>query len=193
MTDQETPAESDIKILWHYDTEDADLQERQWTLKDESRTLNFTGTRLASVSSGRDKRPRWTTIDVYRTAGGAYVGYRVGISLVVHDVGCMSIAGKRLPGFESPRLSDVPLDKRIPCSECRPEVASAFKNDPASLRFEVNRYWSTIAETAEQLYEELHTTRRGEKTLSYLAATLLVNAAKHDAQMSSIVENHRLG
>ena len=186
-------ADTDVKIQWHYETEDADLEERRWTIKDESRTLNFTGAKLASVSSGRDKRPRWTTIDVYRTAGGAYIGYRVGVSLIAHDSTCASALGKRLPGFDSPRFADIDIDSRVPCSECRPDIEAAFKNDPNSLRFETNRYWSTIAETAEQLYEELHTTRHGEKTLSYLAATLLVNAAKHDAQMSAVVEAHKLG
>lgn len=187
-----TQGNSDIKIQWHYDIGDPDLTETQHSLKDESRTLNFTGVLLASVSSGRDKRPRWTEIQVYRTSGGTYIGYRVGVSQIVHDLSCMSISGKRLPGFESVRSSGEPIENRVPCSECRPDVKKAFETDPASLRFEVNRYWSTITETAEELYQDLHTIRHGEKTLSYLAATLLVNAAQYDAQISSVVEAHDL-
>ncbi|QGT55142.1 hypothetical protein SEA_FORZA_181 [Gordonia phage Forza] len=184
--------DSDVQIQWHYDVEKPDLALETYKLRDESRTLAFTGVKLASISSGRDSRPRWTKIEIYRTKGGAFIAYRIGVSTVVHSITCMTIGGKRLPGPESIPAWEMSIEKRTPCNICRPNIKQALADDPQSLRLEVNRYWTAMCDTAEELYKELHTTRHGELTLSYLATTLLVNAAQHDAQISAVVEEHKL-
>ncbi|QGF20332.1 hypothetical protein SEA_SIXAMA_182 [Gordonia phage Sixama] len=184
--------DSDVQIQWHYDIDKPDLEPRQHSLRDESRTVSFTGVKLASISSGRDSRPRWTQIEIYRTSGGVFIASRVGVSTIVHTISCMSVSGKRLPGPESLRPDDIPMNKRTPCNICRPDIEAALRDDPQSLRLEVNRYWTAVAETAEKLYDKLHTMRRGEFTLSYLATTLLISAAENDAQIAGVVESHKL-
>lgn len=184
-----TTQSNDVQIQYHYDIEEPELKTQQWTLRDESRTVKFSGVKLASVSSGRDNRPRWTVIDIYRTAGGVFIGHRVGKSLIVHDVGCDNIPGKRLPGIEKCETS---IEDRVPCHICKPNIQKALQTDPASLRIEVDRYWTSVTESAEQLFNDLHTIRHGDRTLSYLATTLLTKAAEHDAQISAVVEKHGL-
>ena len=183
---------SDVQIEYNYVIGDSDLTVKPRAVHDDSRTINFTGVLLSSISSARTGRLRWTVIEVYRTDGGLFVGHRVGRSLIVHDVSCMSISGRRLPGLEVVKNSDTPIDQRMPCPECKPKIQKAYSDDPLSLRVEIDRHWTSICDSAEQLYDELHTTRHGARSLSYMASTLLVNAAQHDAEISGVVENHKL-
>ena len=184
---------SDVKIEYNYEVGDADLTVKSHSVHDDSRTINFTGVLLSSISSARAGRLRWTVIEIYRTDGGLFVGHRVGRSLVVHDVSCMTISGRRLPSVEAVKSSDVPVEQRSSCTECRPNIRQALSEDPLSLRVEVDRHWTSICDSAEKLYDELHTTRHGARSLSYMASTLLVNAAQHDAEISAVVESHNLG
>ena len=184
--------DSDIKIQWHYGVTNADLTSKQYSLHDKSRTVAITGVLLGGISSARDNRSRWTDIKLYRTDGGIFVAYRVGYSSVIHDMSCVTVAGKQLPGPEGLKKTEVPIRDRVACPVCRPQVKRALDEDPMSLRLEVNRYWISIAETAEDLYHDLHTTRHGEQTLSFLAVTLLLNAAQYDPQISAVIEEHKL-
>lgn len=183
---------SDLKIEYNYMTGTPDLEVKSRSVHDDSRTVNFTGVELARISSKRSGRLRWTEIEIYRTDGGLFVAHRIGRSVVVHDVSCMSISGKRLPGIEMIKNTDIPIESRVGCVECKPNIAKAMSIDPLSIRVETDRHWTSICESAEQLFNELHTTRHGERSLSYMASTLLVNAAEHDAEISGVVENHKL-
>ncbi|AKJ72613.1 hypothetical protein PP301_gp109 [Gordonia phage GMA2] len=190
--------DSDVQVQWNYRTDPPDMQLKTVTVRDESRSLTFTGVKLASISSKRDDRPRWTAIDLYRTKGGAFIAYRVGRSNVVHEATCDVIAGKRLPGPEgyakqkaSRAAAEVPV-ACVACTICRPDIEKMLHSDPAALRYEVDRHWTTMTADVEQLYQDLHTTRRGERSISYLARTLLVNAAENDPQISSLVETHKM-
>lgn len=183
---------NDVTVAWHYDAGDRDLEEKPRVVQDDSRTLTFTGVKLTGVSSAKPGRARWTNLDIYRTNGGLFVAYRTGMTTVAHDVSCVSISGRRLPGLEGVRPSDTPIVERTPCATCNPNIAKALE-DPASLRFEMNRHWTVITSTAEELYRELHTVRRGVEALSYLARHALTQAAEHDAQISEIVDKYLLG
>lgn len=187
-----TQSDHDMQIKYNYEVEEPDLRTKSWSVHDQSRTVDFTGVRLAGISSIRPGRPRWTNITLYRTSGGLYIGYRVGVSLVVHDISCMSISGKRLPGIETIKPGATPAPERVACQICRPNIVQSLKDDPASIRVEVDRHWTAICDTPEELYQELHTMRQGEKTFSYMASTLFVNAAENDPLIAEVVRTHSL-
>ncbi|QBZ72784.1 hypothetical protein SEA_GODONK_196 [Gordonia phage GodonK] len=163
----------------------SDLESKQWTFNDGSRTVKFNGVRLSSVSSEREGRPRWTEIEAYRTDGGYYVLHRIGVSAIVHSINCDQIAGKQLPGAPDVKPEEIRVEDRQPCPFCRPDVRQSLAEDPASLRIEVDRHWIAVCATAAEAVESLHTRRNDTKMLSFLAQTLIRNAGEHDAEMAS--------
>lgn len=187
MTDKKYAPDVVVEYESAGDDDGSDLTPKQWSLHDGSRSVKFPGIRLATVSSEREGRPRWTEIEAYRTEGGYYVLHRVGVSAIVHQLNCDQIAGKQLPHAPDVKPEEIPVLDRTPCSFCRPNIEDSLRDDPASLCIEVDRHWLAVCETAAAAVEALHTRRNGAsgaKTLSFLAQTLIRNAGAHDAEMS---------
>jgi EXLDI family protein len=62
-------------------TEDI-ITTKSWVVRDEERDVRFVGVLLASTSSRRDGKRRWSEVDIYRTEGGNYVVARCGRSSI---------------------------------------------------------------------------------------------------------------
>lgn len=160
-------------------------------IKNGGRKVAFTGRLLSRVSSERAHAPRWTMMALYRTVRGMYVIHRVGMTRVYHTPDCPLAAINRLPyGHELP---DGPPDSEMmaslaPCRDCRP-----LASDPSiQLRFERERHWTGMAETADDAIDMLHRSDNGQRSLPWIATNLLNEAAKTDPDLASAYETERI-
>lgn len=173
------------------DTVTVVAQDTPIEVKNGGRKVSFTGRLLSRVTSERAHAPRWTTMELYRTTRGLYVVHRVGVSKVYHTPDCELAQVNRLPyGHELPdgQPSKEKLQNMASCSECRPSIT-----DPASdLRFERERHWSGIAETPEAAIDMLHRNDNGQRSLPWIAANLLNEAAIHDRELANAYETERI-
>jgi hypothetical protein len=149
-------------------------------VRDGGRIVRFTGTLLAKVTSERKRASRWTVIEIFRTSRGMYVVHRVGISHVYHTSDCAQAITNRLPyGHEIP---GGPPDTSglTACSTCNPLPADG----DATLRFERDRHWAGVADTADAVVDMLHRTEAGSRSMPWISANLLSEASKTDADIA---------
>lgn len=145
------------------------------------RTVRFVGVLLAQVSSERKSSPRWTVAELYRTTRHLYVIHRVGRSVVFHGADCNLARQNRLPyGHEVPggvQVDDVA--GRYPCVTCNP----LSTDPPETLRYEQDRHWTTITETAQEALERLYRNDSGTRWLPWINAKLIEQARVRDAEI----------
>lgn len=154
-----------------------------YRLRDGGRLVTFDGLLLASVTSERPDVSRWTEIEIYETRSGMLVVHRVGVSAIVHLQNCPQIGEKQLPGIADLKPDEFAIDSRDPCAVCRPDIQYLLTEDPASLRFERDRHWVGISDTAPSMIESLHSSRNGARALSSLATSAIETAAQANAEV----------
>lgn len=155
------------------------------------RKLSFTGRLLSRVSSERPTAARWTVMELFRTQNGLYVVHRVGVSRVFHTSDCTLAQSNRLPyGHEMPggTPSAEAVANYTPCRDCRP-----LSSDPSeTLRFEKERHWAGVAQTAEAAVDMLHRNDNGQRSLPWIAANLLNEASRVDSPIASAYATERI-
>lgn len=160
-------------------------------VKNGGRKVAFNGRLLSRVSSERPHAPRWTVMELYRTTRGMYVVHRVGLSKVYHTPDCSLADINRLPyGHELPggAPSSEKMKSLAPCADCRP-----LSTDPSmQLRFERERHWSGVADNASAAVDMLYRTDNGKRSMPWIAASLIAEAAVYDNELARAYETEKI-
>lgn len=145
-----------------------------YEVKDGRRTLQFEGSLLGESTSWRTGSFRWIEFKLYRTLGGQYILYRVGVSLVFHVAACPLVKKYGLQE-ENP---DVLSESATPCPECHPTFSAPVVFP------EKYRHWAAITEDAEAVMDALYKyDDNGSRYLTKVAERLLDQASEVDAQV----------
>lgn len=147
--------------------------------------MTFFGTEIARVNSDDGNKGRWTELILWKKQNGGYVVQRLGRSIVYHDPKCHKITG-RTDGL-------LPVDEPDPSTETYAcEFCDPDRNKEPVL-METDKIWAKSADDAEWLERVLRSPIRytREVGLSYLARTLLNNAAKEDEAIEKVL--HAIG
>lgn len=167
--------------------------QKEFRVRDGGRMVVFNGVKLSFATSERMDSTRWTEIEIYVTEGGNFICHRVGVTAIIHDIGCIQTHGKRLPSIWDIKQDELKLEERVPCPVCQPDVQKLLKTSPASLVVETDRHWVSISETAQAMIKSLYTTRDGSKSLSSIASTAIMDAAEHNDEIYKAYTNVKIG
>lgn len=136
-------------------------------------TVMFDGVQLGfSTTEESLDTHRWTEVTIYRTAAGAYVVCKAGLSRIVHAYGsnCSSTA----------RTVDATYDDAIACVKCQPDLI----NDELFLE-EVDRSYVHVSATPSGVIESLYSTdANGVTYMTTTARRALRQASAADADLS---------
>lgn len=145
-----------------------------YTVRDGSRSLKFDGKVLATSSSKRPDSTRWIEFTLYKTDGGSYVLYRVGVSLVFHSSTCSLV--KKYGLHEETPFNLSP--ESVPCDECSPTFAEPLVYP------EQFRYWTLVTKDADAVLDALYKPGDyNERYLTRVARTLLEKASDEDVDL----------
>lgn len=145
-----------------------------YTVRDGARTLKFEGEKLAFSSSERPGSFRWIEFTLYKTEGGSYVLYRVGVSLVFHSSVCHLV--KKYGLHEETPFNLV--QDAAPCEECTPSHSEPLVYP------EQFRYWTLVSKDADAVLDALYKSGEfGERYLTRVARQLIETAADNDVDL----------
>lgn len=145
-----------------------------YTVRDGARSLRLEGVKLADSTSKLRGKPRWIEFQLYKTAKGQYVIYRVGESIVYHAAGCKTVDRHELV----PADGDTIGGSFVPCYECRPVLT----NPESTVYPEVPRHYVLVCNDARGVVNALmKTDENGVEYLTKVARVLLEQAAKKDS------------
>ncbi len=148
-------------------------------VRDGLRLLTFDGHLLASVSSRESiEKDRWTTMAVFRTAGGSYILEKVGRSMRLHMPGCSDIL-KDLPLFEQAHPGEDPEEGYSWCTICSPAIGEEY--NITELLCEEDRYWATLSTDPKVIIEALYRKREGYTRLPRISVQLLTDLCLVDS------------
>lgn len=157
-------------------------QAQKYTVRDEHRSLEFTGVQLAAASSENEYVQRWTEIEVYKTQAGKFVVHRAGVSLTYHRLDAPCASGKVV------RFEDLDAVAES-CKDCKPP----HKEDAMArlkVRREMDRHSAEVVEGVEALVAALSLRRpNGSPYLSAVAADVLNQAAENDTEINAVVHS----
>lgn len=176
----------DTFAMVDYEASDNDPQfseVRKYWLPDPVLSRDITGVVIAAITTEDPDQPRWTTMDLYRTSDGRYVYYRVGHSLVYHDLGGYS--GACRSGVTT-APDDLP-DEAEPCAKCRPPL-----EPDGPVRMEESLPAIFVCDDVPGVLQALVKTRNGGTTISRPAQRLLADARRRDEAFRSYQGVERL-
>lgn len=149
---------------------------QQYSVKDGTRELRFTGTRLSASSSRIGDKPRWVEFELYVTQKGSYVLSRVGKSIYYHGDDCYTVTRNRLSAVDE---SDLAVEA-IPCPECKPA-----RINPEGVYPETPRYWAQSSDSPQGVIASLMQYDENQtEYLTNVARRLLEDASEVDARIS---------
>jgi hypothetical protein len=154
---------------------------KQYTRRDATHPVRFTGIQLAFESTETDNALRWTELELFKVTEGKFAGWyflhRVGQSVVYHK--------PKACGFGVQTSWDkVPTDAE-PCPVCKPGPGQQVEVWLESPRPNIDR-----CETPEHVENVLlmKPRRDGSRFLSTPARNLLAKAAQSDAGIKALTE-----
>lgn len=149
-------------------------------VKDGTQVLTFQGDLLAKSSSWKAGNYRWVEFELYRTAKGAYVLGRIGVSLLFHDPKCTVVQRNNLKPIPAEELAD----SAVECEECDPAL------DLAEVCPEKFRYWAQVSDTPQAVIDALYKyDASGARYLTTVARNLVIDAAEHDPAIGDAFYN----
>jgi hypothetical protein len=146
-------------------------------VRDGNRLLTFNGKLLASISSRKPDKDRWTEMRVFQTTGGSYILEKVGASVRLHMPGCSEIIND-LPLFQQVHPGDDPDEGYSWCAVCSPPIGEEY--DFPSLLVEADRYWATVSDDPEVIIDALWRKREGYRRLPRISQELLLDLCEVD-------------
>jgi hypothetical protein len=152
------------------------VPDQHFEVRDNQRTLTFTGVSLARSSSQSGSDLRWTELSLFRTTSGRYVVEKIGRSDVFHSPRCR----RRNKGDRYNALSDVHEVKEfVSCPDCNPSQTIS------PVYVERDFYQAGTHETAAELvYSFQRHDSGGVPYISKVARVLLDAAARLDANIA---------
>lgn len=114
-----------------------------YTVLDRGRQIIFRGELLGQATSYADYKPRWFTVEIYKTEGGKYIVAGAGRSVVVHLPTCGRLKGRVAE-------SVAPTAEQQPCETCAPLMNGSELVVP-----ETDREWAQVSDEPEAVIERL--------------------------------------
>lgn len=146
-------------------------------VKDNTRTLKFSGKLLSESSSWRRGSNRWIEFSLYKTDNGSYILSRIGVSLIFHGAACPLVKRYGLSEVNASILSK----DAIPCEECEPSKSAVLVFP------EKYRHWAQVSDDPNAVLDALYKyDQGGARYLTKVADRLLEVAADEDKGIESV-------
>jgi hypothetical protein len=157
-------------------------------VRNQLEVIEFEGKQISGATTERPEDPRWTEINIYKTAGGSYVIQRIGRSVVYH------VHGSECNYGIATRVDKLPEDAE-PCNVCNPGLPEDL--DPEDIvDFEIDIHSAEVCNAAELPHRLTHKkinrdTGKEERFMSSVSRRALQGALDADADLTHAVMNVR--
>ena len=155
-------------------------------VRDAARIREFEGYRIAEVSTDNQINPRWTEMELYRTADGRYVLCIIGRSVVYHQHGGSCNSGVPTP---IAKLERDLLEELEPCMRCAPAEPEDLPS-VNTIDMEEDRHAAHVCDVAADVIAKLRDPKSASGSISGPGQRLLATAARVDdgirAQMTHV-------